>query len=461
MLKKIKQRISNLISDRKPTYIKIAEDVDFFKVFQKIEDYFSVCYLLESLGEEESQSRYSIIGFDPALIIAAKEQELIFDFKDGNQDIQKVKNPYFALAKLIPQNVITRKYAGGLVGFLGYASVNYFEESLKVKTHPDFEQFKFGLYNDGLVYDKMTGEIFYFYFKENRFELIQKIIKAKRSPKGKLKVKYLGESKTRKQYGVMLQKTKQEIIKGNIFQGVVGFKSNYRIQGRTLLIYEKLRKTNPSPHMYYLKFEDQKLLGASPELLYRLTQGEMETFPLAGTIKRGKTQKEDKILARRLLNDEKELAEHKMLIDLHRNDIGRAAEFGTVKVRNMMEIKKFSHVQHISSEVTGIIKKGEDMFSTLAYNFPAGTLSGAPKIEAMRIIDRLENEPRGPYGGALGHFGFNGECTFTIPIRSLFIKGKKAFIQTGSGIVYDSKEETEYQEIKSKLQAMQNVLDEF
>ncbi|MCC6275799.1 MAG: anthranilate synthase component I family protein, partial [Leptospiraceae bacterium] len=252
-----------------------------------------------------------------------------------------------------------------------------------------------------------------------------------------------------------------EIKAGNTFQCQIGFKSEFEISGNTLPIYSELRQINPSPHMFYLKFAGNKLIGASPELLFRLRNGEMESFPLAGSIKRGDYAEEDLKLAKMLLNNPKEIAEHNMLVDLHRNDLGRVAKFGTVKVRRLMDIKKFSHIQHISSEVTGIIRKKEDMFSGLATSFPAGTLSGAPKIESMKIIERLENNPRGPYGGALGHFGFNGDCTFAIPIRTLFISENYAYTQASGGIVYDSTPEGEYDEVIRKAAAIEKVLKKF
>jgi anthranilate synthase component 1 len=238
-------------------------------------------------------------------------------------------------------------------------------------------------------------------------------------------------------------------------------KSKYEVEGDTTLIYEELRQINPSPFMFYCKFGQQKIIGASPELLFRLENGEMQTSPLAGTIKRGKTDEEDMILARILLNDAKEIAEHNMLVDMHRNDIGRVARPGTVKVRRLMEIKRFSHVQHISSDVTGIIDKKFTMFDGIANILPGGVVSGAPKVETVKIIAGNEQAPRGPYGGALGYFGLNGNCTFAIPIRSLFISGNKGFAQTSSGIVYDSVAENEYQELINKLQAMSNVLAKF
>ena len=213
--------------------------------------------------------------------------------------------------------------------------------------------------------------------------------------------------------------------------------------------------------MYCMKFGKTKIMGASPELLFKMADKVMETYPLAGTVRRGKDSVEDIQLARKLLNDPKEQAEHNMLVDLHRNDIGKVSEFGTVKVKSLMDIKRFSHVQHISSEISGILKNGEDMFSALASNFPAGTLSGAPKIESMRIIEKQEASPRGPYGGAIGHFGFNANCIFAIPIRTLFIHDTYAYTQASGGIVYDSTAENEYDEIQRKLAAISEVVMKF
>lgn len=450
------------LKNNKPKYIKFDEDIDFFNLFKKIEENFSNCYLLESLGQEGGKSRYNIIGFDPEKIISAKKNKLkIAETKNGEEKEFKVENPYFTLRKIAPQNILCRKYAGGLVGYISYDSINYFEPILNVKVHPSYEQFKFGVYKDGLVYDKVTGEIFYFYYDEDRSKLIKKINKQKSKTAKFLKAEFAGDTKTIQEHEKMVKNIKKDISDGKIFQCVVGFKTKYIIKGDDILIYEKLRDVNPSPFMYYFKFGSEKIIGASPELLFRLHQNIMETFPLAGTIKRGQDEEEDKKLARQLLNDPKEQAEHSMLIDLHRNDMGTVAKFGTVKINNIMDVKKFSHVQHISSEVSGVIKKGEDMFSALAGNFPAGTLSGAPKIEAIKIIDREEKEPRGIYGGAVGHFGFNGECAFAIPIRSLFISGESIYAQTGGGIVYDSIAKNEYQEILNKLGAMKKVMESF
>lgn len=437
---------------QKPTYIKLAEGMDFFEVFKKIETEFATCFIFESLGEEGKFARYSIIGFNPSYMIYANSNTLHIDGKP-----YKTNNPYYALREIMPDKTIARNYCGGLIGFLTYEAANYMEGAVNIKIHPLFDQFLLGCYTDGIVLDKLTNEIFYFYYDQDRSNILRKVIKSKirdSSPK----VTFLGDCLDRKKHAEIVKSVKAEIKAGNVFQCEVGFKSEFKIIGNVLNIYEKLRMLNPSPFMYYLKFGKQKIIGASPELLFGLRDGEMQTSPLAGTIRRGKTQKEDQKLAKILLSDPKERAEHHMLVDLHRNDMGKVAQFGTVKLRDLMSIKKFSHVQHISSDIVGIIKKGEDMFSALAANFPTGTLTGAPKIEAMKIIDKNEKDARGPYGGAVGHFGFNGDCTFAIAIRSLFVSGDYAFTQTSGGIVYDSIPEKEYDEIQRKLQAIKEAM---
>jgi anthranilate synthase component 1 len=447
------KRLPKIQLTQKPTYKKLAEDVDFFTLFEKIEQAFSTCFLFESLGEEGKFARYSMIGFAPEHIIAAKEKMVVIDGETFS-----VKDPYTALRNMMPEQTIAREYSGGLVGYIGYDAINYFEPSVKAKLHEDFDQFMFGVYTDGVIFDKLTNELFYFYYTNDRSALLKKVMLTT-ATKQPITVQFLSDSLSKKEHAAIVERVKGQIRDGNIFQCEVGFKSHYKITGNPLGIYKKLRQQSPSPFMYFVKFGDKKILGASPELLFSLRDGEMTTKPLAGTIKRGKTKIADQQLARTILNDPKEIAEHMMLVDLHRNDIGRVAQFGTVKVRDLMSVKKFSHVQHISSEIVGLISQKEDMFSGFAANFPAGTLSGAPKIEAMNIIHANEKEPRGPYGGGVGHFGFNGDCTFAIAIRSLYIAGDKAYTQTSGGIVYDSDPEKEYQEIVNKKEAMRKVLD--
>ncbi len=445
---------------RKPEIIRLKDDIDFIQLFEIIHFEFSNCFFLESLGEQNSFSRFSVIGFEPEAILIGEKNRFIWKGKKSTQEI-KTKNPYYFLSSWFPKNIISKMYGGGLVGYLGYDATVFFEPKLSLSPHPLFPPFKFGLYLDGLVYDKMTGETFYFYYKENRKKIIEKLLKGK-IKKNDLKIKFIEVTVSKKKHKEMVEAVKEEILKGNTFQCQIGFQKNYEIlQGNLFEFYKQLRNINPSPHMYFLKFQNQYLIGASPELIFRMRNGEMETFPLAGTIQRGSTLEEDIALARKLLNDPKEIAEHNMLVDLHRNDLGRIARPGTVKIRHLMDIKKFSHVQHISSEVVGLIRKDYTMFDGLASVFPAGTLSGAPKIESMKIIEKIEQSPRGPYGGAVGHFGFNGNCTFAIPIRSFFVSETFGFSRASGGIVYDSKPENEYLEIIRKLSAIDQCIENF
>ena len=473
---------------QKPVYLKISQDLDFLELFKLIENKFENCYLIESLGQE-SQERFSVIGFDPDAVFSSKHVNLLevetkdssfsynflVDKEPGGVKSQanqskykleiKTENAYFELQKIIPQDVISRNYSGGLFGFLSYEAYNFFQNKVKLPISEDFGLFKFGLYTDGLVQDTVTGEIFYFYYNKDRsgeiLELIEKLKLGLKVPELIFEAKFLGHSLTQNQHRQKVLNTIEEIKAGNSFQAEVGMKSRFEISGNPLAVYQKLRKVNPSPFMFFCKFADQIVLGASPELLLRLKNGELQTSPLAGTVKRGKDEVEDKLLARKLLNDPKEIAEHNMLVDMHRNDIGTVSRFGTVKVRNLMEIKRFSHVQHISSDVVGILDPQKDGFDALAAILPGGVVSGAPKLETVKIIQRNEIEPRGVYGGALGHFGLNGNCTFTLPIRSLFISKNKAYAQTSSGIVYDSDPQKEYDELVNKLAAMKSVLEGF
>ncbi|TGL86570.1 anthranilate synthase component I family protein [Leptospira congkakensis] len=453
------QTLPKIKIPKKPNYasLSLPEGIEFWELFRVIEAKYENCFLLESAGDNQYDSRYSVMGFDPSHLLVGETGVLEIDGKKYS-----VENPYFALRELVDYNSLSISYAGGFVGYLGYQSMQFFEPKLKLEPHPDFPAMIFGLYLDGLIYDKFTGELIYFDNGTNRIEEVNQILNLavnQKSQKPKAKVSLLQSGLSKEVHKQMVEEALEEVRAGNTFQCQIGFEEIYKVDGNPLAIYETLREINPSPHMYYVKFGTRAILGASPELLFRLRQGEMESFPLAGTTKRGVDAKEDTFLARKLLTDPKEIAEHNMLIDLHRNDVGRVAKFGTVKVRRRFDVKRFSHVQHISSEVVGILSSKEDMFSGLASSFPAGTLSGAPKIESMKIIERIEKSPRGPYGGAVGSFGLNGDCTFAIPIRSFFVNGNKGFVRASGGIVFDSKPEDEYQEIINKMASVRKALD--
>jgi anthranilate synthase component 1 len=443
--------------------LELPEGLEFWKLFRQFESNYQTCFLLESAGDNQYDSRYSVIGFAPDHLIQGRPGVLAIDGVD-----YPCENPYLALRELADYDTLSTGYTGGLVGYLGYNSMVFFEPQLSMKEHPGFPPMEFGFYLDGIVYDKFTGLGSYFTYGKDRIQEVQDHIRFlamglregnSKLPGPNVTVRRLGADFPRSIHKMMVEESLEEIKAGNTFQCQIGFEEEYAVAGNPLAIYETLREINPSPHMFYVKFGDRVLLGASPELLFRLRQSEMESFPLAGTIRRGKDEAEDTVLARKLLSDPKEIAEHNMLIDLHRNDIGRVAKFGTVKVRRKFDIKRFSHVQHISSEVVGILRSDEDMFSGLAASFPAGTLSGAPKIESMKIIERIEKSPRGPYGGAVGTFGLNGDCTFAIPIRSFFVSGDRGFVRASGGIVYDSLPESEYREIISKMASVRKALE--
>lgn len=273
----------------KPNLVKLAQDIDFFELFKRIEAKYDTCFLLESLGEESYIARHHAIGFDPAMTVLAKDRHTLtmINNRTGASTDYTCDNPYELLREITPQHVISRSHTGGLVGFLGFDSVNFFEPTLNIQTSDDFEPFKFGVYLDGLSLDKMTGEIFYYYYdtvdQSNRIDEIKSLLTMPSPNYPAPTVKHLGDGMNREQHATAVMKVKEDIKAGLIFQCEVGFKSHYQIQGDTMPIYSKLREVNPSPHMYYVKFGEQKIIGASPELLFRLRNGEMETFPLAGT----------------------------------------------------------------------------------------------------------------------------------------------------------------------------------
>ena len=291
---------------RKATYTKFAEDVDFFELFRKIEQRFDTCFLFESLGEEGKFSRYSIIGFEPAHILSGRKGKLIVDGTEYT-----VGNPYEALRDMMPEETLGREYAGGLIGYVGYDAVPYFEPSLTIKQSDSFDQFLFGVYTDGVILDKETNGLLYFYYDTDRSAMLRELMQGEAVARP-LTVTFVKDTLSKEEHAQAVENVKEHIRAGDTFQCEVGFRSEYTVQSDTLTVYEKLRTVNPSPFMYYVKFGDKKVIGASPELLFSLRDGEMTTRPLAGTIARGTDEKEDRQLARALLNDPKEKAEHNM-----------------------------------------------------------------------------------------------------------------------------------------------------
>lgn len=433
---------------------KLEISISAFEAFKRLYPHFKDIFLLESLGEEGKFNRYSYIGFSPKLLIFAKNKELIVGRK-----AYRLENPYLFLSSLMRKFKSNGKgYCGGLVGFFTHEATKYFESAFMGYENFDFPDFMFGFYLDGLRFDKRTKEAFYFHHGESRLPKIYHLF----HKNGKLEsfaYEKLSAGKTEKDHKKMVLEAREHIMNGDIFQVVLSLKTHYKLIGDIRRLYAVLRQVNPAPYMFFLKFGERKIISASPELLIRVKADVIEHFgTLAGTIKRGKDEKEDLILAEKLLIDEKEKAEHMMLVDLARNDIGRICEFGSIKVGKLATVKKYSHVQHLYTEVRGKLRRGNDAFSALSACFPAGTLTGAPKIEAMKIIKNLEGEARGPYGGTGGYFSLNGEAMQAITIRSIFVNGNIAYTQTGSGILTDSKPEKEYQEIIHKQKAMEEAL---
>lgn len=359
------------------------------------------------------------------------------------------------MKELISNDLNRNGFCGGLIGYISYESIKYFEDvPTYASIYPDFE---FGLYLDCIIYDHIHNSCEYLTTNNNRMDTIRKINDEKPRDKN-LKYKLIEEDFQDEEYTNAVIKAKEHITNGDIFQAVISNPQNLYLEGNKTLFYENLRKINPSPYMYHIKFNKREIIGSSPEMLMRLEKSNIETYPIAGTRIRGKNAFEDKQLEEDLLNDEKELAEHLMLVDLARNDIGRISKTGSVTVDKFNQIKKFSHVQHIVSHVTAKLNDEYDAIDAISSLFPAGTLSGAPKIRAMEIINELEKTARGPYGGAVGYFSLNGDADFAITIRTLTTYDNKAELQAGAGIVYDSNPTMEYQECRNKRQALIETL---
>lgn len=355
------------------------------------------------------------------------------------------------------------RYVGGAVGMVNYDAVRTIED-VPDSNGSDPLVMEFGIYDDGILYDNKLDRPFYFYRGQSRYD---SMIKAAGDNDGdgericsRFRAANVRPSVDASRFAEMVDRAKRYIHDGDIFQAVLSRRFDFDADGDTLSLYGTLRGLNPSPYMYYMRHGERVTIGASPEMLVRVTGPEVETFPIAGTRSVTGDDAEDDRLAAELLEDQKELAEHTMLVDLGRNDIGRVCRFGTVRPVSLMKIKRFSHVQHIVTHLAGTISDGADMFDAFKAVFPAGTVSGAPKIRAMEIIDELETAPRGPYAGAVGYFSYNGCCDFAIAIRSIFISGQKGFVQTGAGIVYDSTPDSEFRETEHKAGAMLQALRE-
>lgn len=448
-------------------------------IIKKLRSVSSHCFMLESAEDNKRTGRYTFIGFDPKAEISCKDYKIRIVNNGKLEEIDG--NPKSYIKSMLDEYKAPRldylpTFAGGLVGYFGYDYIKYSEPTLKLDANDDgnFKDVDLMLFDKVIAFDHLEEKIILIAniqtdnievnYKKAKSELekMKDIIDNQPIVEPELPTLHsdfepLFDSE---KYCEMVEKAKRYIREGDIFQVVLSNRMEAKMDGSLFKPYEVLRKLNPSPYMFYFSSNDIEIAGASPETLVKLTDGKLYTYPLAGTRPRGKTVDEDLALEKELLDDKKELAEHNMLVDLGRNDLGKISRFGTVKVEQYHNILRFSHVMHIGSTVAGIIRDDKTALDAIDSVLPAGTLSGAPKIRAMEIINELENNKRGIYGGAIGYIDFTGNLDTAIAIRIAFKKNGRVFIRSGAGIVADSNPEKEHQECINKAKAVVNAIKE-
>ena len=451
----------------------ICTPIEALKILKNVSTH---CYLLESAQPSEKWGRYTFLGLDPKMEITCrngvmKAGELTFETQNPSQVLREILAQYKS-----PRFAYLPTFTGGLVGYFAYDYLGYSEPKARTKAR-DTENFKdvdLMLFDQVIAFDNLKQKIVLIVnmplqpdtletnynkavLRLNRLAQLLQTGTQKQEPAGRL----LDEPKPlfeKTAYCRMVEKAKHAIREGEIFQIVLSNRLAVPFEGSLLGAYRMLRTINPSPYMFYFSGTDVEVAGASPETLVKLEDGVLHTFPLAGTRPRGKTDEEDRELEDELLSDEKELAEHNMLVDLGRNDLGRVSRFGTVEVEKLHSIERYSHVMHIGSTVRGVLRPECDALDAIEAVLPAGTLSGAPKIRACQLIGELENNKRGIYGGAIGYIDFTGNMDTCIAIRIAYRKNGQVFVRSGAGIVADSVPEKEYQECINKAQAVVSAL---
>ncbi len=468
-----------------PIYREIMGDLETpVSAFLKISQGEKGEFLLESVEGGEILGRYSFIGFSPRLVFRVKEG--VFEIEEREEKIEKgvTKEPLQVLKNILEKfpplqiNSLPR-FFGGAVGYISYDSIRYWEEIPRRKEDtlnlPDMEFF---ITDRVIIFDHVENKIKVMadvpilkddsYYLEKAYEeavkKIEEVIETLRKPlkhpveilKGEIEEPISNFSPS--SFMKAVEKCKKYIRAGDIFQVVISQRWSIPVTSPPFHIYRALRSLNPSPYMFYLNFGKFQLIGSSPEILVRKEGRKVILRPIAGTRPRGKNEREDSKLEKDLLKDPKELAEHIMLVDLGRNDLGRICDYGSVKVKELMVIERYSRVMHIVSHIEGKLRKDADQFQVLRASFPAGTVTGAPKIRAMEIIEELEPEERGPYAGAVGYFSYTGNLDSCITIRSILLKDGKAFLQAGAGIVADSLPEREYEETENKAKALREAV---
>lgn len=463
-------------------YSDIATPIEVLRILKSISKH---CYMLESVEDSQKWGRYSFLGFNPLLeftcqngVVHIKGDENFEQLNDDEIEIV-TDNPSEIIKDLVSKNKSPKlkdlpPFTGGFVGYFAYDYIKYAEPSLNLdaENQDQFKDIDLMLFDKVIAFDNFKQKIILIVnmktddlennYKKACAELQQIADLIKNGKKAEIKpLELKSDFKpvfSREEYCDMVVKAKNYIKEGDIFQVVLSNRIEADISGSLFDTYRVLRTTNPSPYMFYFSSEDIEIAGASPETLVKLNDRKLYTFPLAGTRPRGKTDEEDLALEKELLSDEKELAEHNMLVDLGRNDIGKISEIGSVSVDKYLSIERFSHVMHIGSTVTGTLRSDLDSLEAIDSILPAGTLSGAPKIRACEIINELENNKRGIYGGAIGYVDLSGNIDTCISIRIAFARNNKVFIRSGAGIVADSVPNTEFDESLNKAAAVINAL---
>ena len=459
-----------------PVYMEILSDVRTpISVLKALKQVSSHTYLLESADNSNHWGRYSFLGYDPKIELFCKNHKMTI--KDGTTRTFECSDPAAEIRNILSQYKSPRleelpTFTGGFVGYFACEYIRYIEPTIDFRTSDDdsamVNDVDLMLFDKVIAFDHYKNKIYLIAnistndlernYNKAEFELkvlADLVVNGKEAdiPKGILKTEFTSEF-TKDEFEAVVKKTQHYIKEGDFFQCVVSNRREAEFDGSLLNAYRVLRTLNPSPYMFYLSGGDVELTGASPETLVKLTDGKMYTFPIAGTMRRGKTEAEDLAIEEKLINDEKELAEHNMLVDLGRNDLGKIAKFGSVQVEALHMLQRFSHVIHITSTVSGDIQDGKDALDAIGATLPAGTLSGAPKIRAIEILHELEKSPRGVYGGAVGYIDFSGNMDVCIGIRMAMNKGGKVYVRAGAGIVRDSVPESEYNETLIKGQSM-------
>jgi len=434
-------------------HVPLDPGLDPYSLFAASRDDHPHAFILESLSGPARLAERTFVGFDPEMIISYRAGVL-----RSNGETIKTDRPIAALRSILAKHDasgIPGRYVGGLVGYVSYEFVRNLDS---VPAHADspFPEFEFGLYLDGVIVDHVLRRAEYFSHGRSRVEDLPKAAKTEPELHADPPKPQIGQGR----FMEAVRTAKEAIAEGDAFQVVLSRRDYGRMTGDPLAFYEALRAMNPSPYMYYLDFGVRRVIGASPEMLLRVEDLTATTFPIAGTRPSGTTLPETERFRRELLADEKERAEHNMLVDLGRNDLGKVCRFGSIRVPQYMSVERYSHVQHLVSRVEGELAPGRDSLDAFAAMFPAGTVSGAPKPRAMEILHALEGTARGPYAGVVGYLSLNGNLDTAIAIRTLFADGPTYYMQAGAGIVADSDPAREWMETEQKLEGLRAALRE-